>query len=103
MKVKSQKKRCEVKECRYHDESYLGSCVKHDKYYPFDLCCLHQKTKQKRGDGMEVTIVVSEREADTAARLGLTSWIKLTKEEKDEFNSLLRSLGTAAVMKILYK
>ena len=52
---------------------------------------------------MEVTIKVSEKDTDTAARLGLKSWIKCTDEEKREFDSLIHDLGTAAIMKILYK
>lgn len=44
------KKKCGIKRCHYHDSSYRGNCAKHDKFYPFDLCCLHQKLKKKGGE-----------------------------------------------------
>lgn len=52
---------------------------------------------------MEVTIKVSQGEADTVVRLGLKPWNKFTDEEIKEWNHLMNLFGTAVVMKVLYK
>lgn len=41
---------CSIKRCHYHDVSYRGHCSKNDKVYPFDVCCLHQKLKERGGN-----------------------------------------------------
>ena len=42
---------CRLGECHYHDVSYKGNCSKHDKYFPFDLCCLHETCKKEGKNG----------------------------------------------------
>lgn len=52
---------------------------------------------------MNVTIAVSDLEANRIIILGSKLWHRMTEAEKEEYDHFVRLCGTAVCMKILHK
>lgn len=49
---------------------------------------------------MQITITVSDRDADRIIKLGSIPWHKITDKDKEELSHLVSLCGTAVCMKV---